>query len=145
MLFVAFGVCYLLKYQLIGPSEIWMKFWTCNFQADSCGWWLRHPLWNCPNMKVTGLHWLSVNIGSGDGLVPSTSHYLSQCWPSSLSPYCVTRPQCVNVTIWNVEKHVIPWQDGALCKMSIESIAATGCAFIICVNRKYKDYVFGRC
>ena len=27
----------------------------------------------------------------------ATSHYLSQCWPSSLSPYGVTRPQWVNV------------------------------------------------
>ena len=27
---------------------------------------------------------LTVNIGSGDGLVPS-SHYLSQCWPRSMS------------------------------------------------------------
>ena len=26
----------------------------------------------------------------------ATSHYLSQCWPSSLSPYGVTRPQWVN-------------------------------------------------
>ena len=28
-----------------------------------------HLLWNCPNMNVTGLHWWSVNIGSGNGLV----------------------------------------------------------------------------
>ena len=26
----------------------------------------------------------------------ATSHYLSQCWPSFLSPYGVTRPQWVN-------------------------------------------------
>ena len=26
----------------------------------------------------------------------ATSHYLSQCWPRSLSPYGVTRPQSVN-------------------------------------------------
>ena len=26
----------------------------------------------------------------------ATSHYLSQCWPRSLPPYGVTRPQCVN-------------------------------------------------
>ena len=26
----------------------------------------------------------------------ATSHYLSQCWPRSLSPYSVTRPQWVN-------------------------------------------------
>ena len=29
----------------------------------------------------------------------ATSHYLSQCWPSSMSPYDVTRPQCVN-SLW---------------------------------------------
>ena len=27
----------------------------------------------------------------------ATSHYLSQCWPRSLSPYGVTRPQWVNI------------------------------------------------
>ena len=27
----------------------------------------------------------------------ATSHYLSQCWPRSLSPYGVTRPQCVKI------------------------------------------------
>ena len=27
----------------------------------------------------------------------ATSHYLSQCWPSSMSPYGITRPQRVNL------------------------------------------------
>ena len=27
----------------------------------------------------------------------ATSHYLSQCWPRSMSPYGITRPQWVNV------------------------------------------------
>ena len=27
----------------------------------------------------------------------ATSHYLSQCWPRSLSPYGVTRPRCVKL------------------------------------------------
>ena len=31
----------------------------------------------------------------------TTSHYLSQCWPSSMSPYGVTRPEWVN----NGESH----------------------------------------
>ena len=34
----------------------------------------------------------------------ATSHYLSQCCPRSLSPFGVTRPQCVNIVIffvWN--------------------------------------------
>ena len=45
--------------------------WNSNFQIDFSDWWLRHLLWNCPNMNVIGLHWWSVNIGSGNGLVPS--------------------------------------------------------------------------
>ena len=30
------------------------------------------------------------------GCCQATSHYLSQCWPRSMSPYGVTRPQWVN-------------------------------------------------
>ena len=29
----------------------------------------------------------------------ATSHYLSQCWPRSLSPYGITRPKWVNVAV----------------------------------------------
>ena len=42
-------------------------------------------------------HWWLVNVDSGNGLVPSgNSHYLSQCWPRSMSPHGVTTPQWVN-------------------------------------------------
>ena len=39
----------------------------------------------------------------------ATSHYLSQCWPSSMSPYGVTRPQWVKLghTEFILRKHVI--------------------------------------
>ena len=67
---------------------------------DFGDWWLRHLLWNCPDMNITGLHWWSVNIGSGNGLVPSGNKPLPEpmlnCWPRSLSPYGVTRPEWVN-------------------------------------------------
>ena len=87
-----------LYHQLIGPWEIWMKFHICNFQMDFSDWWLRHSFWNCPNMNVTGLHWWSVNIDSGMAwCCQATSHYLSQCWPKSLSPYGTTWPQWVNI------------------------------------------------
>ena len=57
-------------------------------------WWLTYLLWSCPQMNVTGPHWLVINIGSGNGLVPNTpSHYLRQCWPTSLSPYGIIKPQ----------------------------------------------------
>ena len=48
------------------------------FQTDFSDWWLRHLLWNCLNMNVTGLHWWSVNIGSGNGLVPSVNKPLPE-------------------------------------------------------------------
>ena len=35
----------------------------------------------------------------------ATSHYLSQCWPSSMSPHCVTRPQRVHMTILPNTRH----------------------------------------
>ena len=40
----------------------------------------------------------------------ATNHYLSQCWPSSLSPYGVTRPQCVNVNTRRAHKFL--WTRG---------------------------------
>ena len=43
----------------------------CNFQTHFSDRWLRHLLSNCPNMNVAGVYWWSVNIGSGNGLVPS--------------------------------------------------------------------------
>ena len=41
-------------------------------------WCLKHLLWNCPNMNVIALHWRSVNIGSGNGLVPSGNKLLPE-------------------------------------------------------------------
>ena len=57
-----------------------MKFKICNFQTDFSDCWLRNLLWNCPNMNVTGLNWWSVNIGSGNGLVPSGN----KPWPEPM-------------------------------------------------------------
>ena len=55
-----------------------MKFYMCNFQTDFSDWCLRHLLWNCTNVNVTGLHWWLANIGSGNGLVPSGSKPLPE-------------------------------------------------------------------
>ena len=46
--------------------------------ADVSDWWLRYLLWNCPNMNVTGHHRWSVNIGSGNGLLPSSNNPLPE-------------------------------------------------------------------
>ena len=50
------------------------------------------------------LLWMSLNFTDDQSTLvqvmawcrQATSHYLSQCWPRSMSPYGVTRPQCVN-------------------------------------------------
>ena len=44
-------------------------------------------------MNVIRLCWWHVKIGSGNGLVPVTNKSL--CWPRSISPYDLTRPQTV--------------------------------------------------
>ena len=47
-------------------------------------------------MNASSPYWWEVNIGSGNGLVPSGNKPLSQCWLSPLSPYGVASPQWVN-------------------------------------------------
>ena len=64
--------------------------------------WLGHLLWNYFQMNATRPHWWSVNtlVQVMAWCCQATSHYLSQCWPSSVSPYGVTRPQ------WRIKKNM---------------------------------------
>ena len=41
-------------------------------------WYLEKNLWNCPEFDANGLHWWSVNIGSGNGLMPSGNEALPE-------------------------------------------------------------------
>ena len=51
------------------------------------------------------LSWISLNLTDDKSTLvqvmvwchQATSHYLNQCWPRSMSPYGITRPQWVNV------------------------------------------------
>ena len=62
----------------------------------------------------TALMWMSLDFTDDQSTLvqvmawcrQATSHYLSQCWPRSLSPYGVTRPQWVN---WLILKVPIPY------------------------------------
>ena len=53
------------------------------------------------------LRWMSWNLTDDKSTLvqvmawcrQATSHYLSQCWPSSVSPYGVTSPQCVKLRL----------------------------------------------
>ena len=85
--FVNETITWQLTSNSLAPREILMKFYIFNFQTDFSDWWLRHLLWNCPNMNVTGLHWWSVNIGSGNGLVLSGNKPLPE---PMLTQICVT-------------------------------------------------------
>ena len=59
------------------------------------------------------LRWMSLNFTDDNSILvkvmawcrQATSHYLSQCWPRSLSPYGVTRSQGVNALS---EAHACP-------------------------------------
>ena len=56
----------------------------------------------------------------------ATSHYLSQCWPRSLWPYGVTRPQWVNACLMSFD---ILW---CICGDYKHSIWSTLCWSISC-------------
>ena len=48
----------------------------------------------------------------------ATSHYLSQCWPRSLLPYDVTRPQCVNLS-WLSDAYMCQWTRSSLVQIIV--------------------------
>ena len=52
----------------VGSWEIWMQMLEWNFQSSFSDWYIL-----CPHMNAMGPYWWEVNIGSGNGLVPSGS------------------------------------------------------------------------
>ena len=49
-----------------------------SFQGNFIDWWVMFLLGNCSHMNVTGLNWWSINIASGNGLVPSGNKTLPE-------------------------------------------------------------------
>ena len=87
----------------IGPWEILMWFYKCNFQScllisifkssyDNVLRWMPHDLTDDKSTLVQVMAWCR----------QATSHYLTQCWPRSPTPYGVTRPQWVNEWCWKI-------------------------------------------
>ena len=72
-----------------------MKFYINNFQAYSSDWWLRYRLWNWPSSDDCRLADKPTLVHVMAWCRQATSHYLYQCWPSSMRPCIVTRPQWV--------------------------------------------------
>ena len=56
-------------------------------------WWLRYQLLDCPQKNLTNDKSTLVQVMAW--CRQATSHYLSQCWPRSMSAHGVTRPLCV--------------------------------------------------
>ena len=82
---------------------------TFNSLAESCGCnpkaYFLNPFyqfisWALSVQLVLGeCHWISLNMSIWVQVMAwcrqATSHYLSLCWPSSMSPYGVTRPHWI--------------------------------------------------
>ena len=84
-----------LQFNSLAPGRFEKILRKVFFQA-AFYWWLRYLLQNFPRMP------LDLTDDKSTTLVQvmawcrqATSHYLSQCWPRSLLPYGVTRPQWV--------------------------------------------------
>ena len=88
--------CPTLSYNSLAPGKIEWNFRYLIFQMISVidGWGISWEL---------ALRWMSLDLTDDKSTLvqvmawcrQATSHYLSQCWPRSLSPYGVTRPQWV--------------------------------------------------
>ena len=91
---------------LIGPWGIWLQSQISRLQTHFKDKYLKYFLWNCCQVNATTPHWSLVNIGSGNGLVPS-----GQCWHRSMSPYGITRSQWVQDYFFNDRGpcHICSW------------------------------------
>ena len=83
-----------------------MKSYISNFQPNFSEWWWRYQMW-CMSLDLIEDKSTLVQVMAW--CRQATSHYLSQCWPRSLSPYDVTRPQWVNQAEDSLRQWLIGW------------------------------------
>ena len=89
-------ICQVPRVNSLAPGKIEWNFRSLIFQIISVidGWGISCEL---------ALRWMSLDLTDDKSTLvqvmawcrQATSYYLSQCWPRLLSPYGVTRPQCV--------------------------------------------------
>ena len=65
------GFFSLESFELIWPWKMWLRFQMCKFQMQLGDGNLEYSSTHYPGMNGRGPHWWLVNIGSGNGLVPS--------------------------------------------------------------------------
>ena len=77
------------------PLKIPMKSWISNFQSKFSDWWLRYLGWMLSNLT----DYKSTLVQVMAWCLQATRHYLNECWPRSMWPYGISRPQWVNHSI----------------------------------------------
>ena len=86
-----------LSLNSLAPRRSWCYFKNAIFNFVLLIGILRSPynnaLWRMPPNITDGK---STLVQVMTWCCQATSHYLSQCWPRSLSPYGITKPQWVN-------------------------------------------------
>ena len=103
----------------------------------------------------TALSWLSLDLTDDQSTLvqvmawchQAPSHYLSQCWPRSMSPYGITRPQWVNI----LQKRPMPAVAWHSLTMYIEAIveqwSSSGVqrwTWNICLMLSHQIYIQGK-
>ena len=95
---------YLYMYLLCDYKRFWTWTWTWNFRPVIFKLnfemvevsFVNFPADECHSFDLTEKSaWVQVMACCHQ----ATSHYLNQCWPSSVSPYGITRPQWVNIAL----------------------------------------------
>ena len=98
----------------------------CNCHTFCGGWYLEHFLWNCPGLDAKWPHWWMVNIGSGNGLVPSGNNSDLPQW------FYDNEPQIPLLThLQQLRELVVPLSPSQVLKMRTVEL--------IMIFHKYRD------
>ena len=108
-------------FKWLGTEEAKSHNGICRYSNNNALTWMPHDLTDGRSTLVQVMAWCC----------QAPSHYLSQRWSSSMSPYGVTRPQWVNTACvtdndsftlaiipWNWTKKSTPWQWGLVSTKS---------------------------
>ena len=120
---ISYGSIMTIKYLCLFDSLIPGRF-ECYFRLMSLKLNLVIDGWGF--FCETALRWMSLDLTDDKSTLvqvmawchQATSHYMSQCWLRSLSPYGITRPEWVNTELWNGIKYIYVslthWSQGDL-------------------------------
>ena len=102
-----------------GKFELNVRYLILQIISVTDGWGISYEL---------ALRWMSLVLTDDKSTLvqvmawcrQATSQYLCQCWPTSLSPYGVTRPQWVNPFLQNFSTYTLQIVDIDKCTHSVK-------------------------